>query len=85
MFAVPAKLRIARPSRVRRSRIVTIADASRLLLQYGISGLPVVDSANRLVGFTIEGDFLLVFHDIAALARISVQSGSTRRGLSAFP
>jgi len=36
----------------------TIADAIRLMLDHGISGLPVVDSANRLVGIVTEGDFL---------------------------
>jgi CBS domain-containing protein len=36
----------------------SISEAARMLLQYGISGLPVLDSANRLVGIITEGDFL---------------------------
>jgi CBS domain-containing protein len=36
----------------------SVPEAARLMLQYGISGLPVVDAASRLVGFITEGDFL---------------------------
>jgi CBS-domain-containing membrane protein len=36
----------------------TIADAIRLMLDHRISGLPVVDSANKLRGIVTEGDFL---------------------------
>ena len=36
----------------------TIARAIRLMLQERISGLPVIDSAGRLVGIVTEGDFL---------------------------
>ena len=36
----------------------TIADAIRLMLEHRISGLPVVDSADRLKGIVTEGDFL---------------------------
>lgn len=36
----------------------SIGEAVRLMLQRGISGLPVVDTAGRLVGIVTEGDFL---------------------------
>jgi CBS domain-containing protein len=36
----------------------SIKEAARLMLQHGISGLPVVDASNRLVGMVTEGDFL---------------------------
>lgn len=36
----------------------TIKDAARLLLQYGISGLPVLNSNGELVGILSEGDLL---------------------------
>jgi CBS domain-containing protein len=36
----------------------TVAHAVRLMLQKRVSGLPVVDSAGRLVGMVTEGDFL---------------------------
>ena len=36
----------------------TVADAARTMLRFGISGLPVVDAAGRLVGIVTEGDFL---------------------------
>src|SRR5262245_40425427 len=35
-----------------------LPEAAQLMLQYGISGLPVVDSAGQLVGMVTEGDFL---------------------------
>src|SRR6516225_2170126 len=35
-----------------------LPDAARLMLQYRISGLPVVDSSGHLVGIVTEGDFL---------------------------
>jgi CBS domain-containing protein len=35
-----------------------IPEAARLMLQYGISGLPVVDPAGHLAGIITEGDFL---------------------------
>ena len=36
----------------------TIFNAARLMLQYRISGLPVVDKEGELVGIVTEGDFL---------------------------
>jgi CBS domain-containing protein len=36
----------------------SVAEAVRLMLNNNISGLPVVDSADRLVGIVTEGDFL---------------------------
>ena len=36
----------------------TVLQAARLMLQHRISGLPVVDSAGKLVGILSEGDFL---------------------------
>jgi CBS domain-containing protein len=36
----------------------TVLQAARLMLQYHISGLPVVDKAGKLVGVLSEGDFL---------------------------
>src|SRR5689334_13952302 len=36
----------------------TIARAIRLILQDGVSGLPVIDAAGTLVGIVTEGDFL---------------------------
>ncbi len=36
----------------------TVGEAARLMLQDGISGLPVVDAAGRLVGIVTEGDLL---------------------------
>jgi CBS domain-containing protein len=36
----------------------TILEAARLMLQNRVSGLPVVDAANNLVGVVTEGDFL---------------------------
>lgn len=36
----------------------TVAQAVRLMLQYRISGLPVVDKGGNLVGIVTEGDFL---------------------------
>ena len=36
----------------------TVLQAARLMLQHHISGLPVIDSAGRLVGILSEGDFL---------------------------
>ena len=35
-----------------------IAEAARLMLQHRISGLPVVDERNRIVGIVTEGDLL---------------------------
>jgi CBS domain-containing protein len=35
-----------------------ISDAARLMLQYGVSGVPVTDVDGRLVGIITEGDFL---------------------------
>ncbi len=35
-----------------------VAEAARLMLQDNISGLPVIDSRNELVGIVTEGDFL---------------------------
>jgi CBS domain-containing protein len=36
----------------------SVRDAARLMVQQGISGLPVADAAGRLVGMVTEGDFL---------------------------
>jgi CBS domain-containing protein len=36
----------------------SVRDAARLMLEVGISGLPVVDASGRLVGIVTEGDFL---------------------------
>jgi CBS domain-containing protein len=36
----------------------SVAEAARLMLQYQISGLPVVDDTGRLSGIVTEGDFL---------------------------
>ncbi len=36
----------------------TVLQAARLMLQHRISGLPVVDSAGKLIGILSEGDFL---------------------------
>jgi CBS domain-containing protein len=36
----------------------TVADAARKMLQYAVSGLPVVDGDGRLVGIVTERDFL---------------------------
>lgn len=39
-------------------RSASIADAAKIMLDDGISGLPVVDKDKRLVGILTEGDFL---------------------------
>src|SRR5215470_8137713 len=36
----------------------SVRDAARLLIEQGISGLPVVDAAGQLVGMVTEGDFM---------------------------
>src|SRR3982750_610404 len=36
----------------------TIVDAAKTMLQRHISGLPVVDTAGKLVGIVSEGDFI---------------------------
>jgi CBS domain-containing protein len=36
----------------------TILNAAQTMLQNGISGLPVTDTAGNLVGIVTEGDFL---------------------------
>jgi CBS domain-containing protein len=36
----------------------SVPEAARQMLQYGISGLPVVDAADNVVGIITEGDFL---------------------------
>lgn len=36
----------------------SILTAARLMLEYRISGLPVIDASGRLVGVLSEGDFL---------------------------
>ena len=35
-----------------------VREAAQLMLQYGISGLPVVDATDHLMGIITEGDFL---------------------------
>lgn len=37
----------------------SIHDAARLMVDYGVSGLPVVDAGGRLVGILSEGDLIL--------------------------
>src|SRR5689334_4676122 len=37
---------------------VSVGEAARLMLQQGISGLPVLDTTGHLVGMVTEGDFL---------------------------
>jgi CBS domain-containing protein len=37
---------------------VSVADAARLMIEQGISGLPVVDATGQVVGIVTEGDFL---------------------------
>lgn len=49
---------IMTPRVVTIRRDATIGEAIRLMLQSRISGLPVVDSADNLVGIVTEGDFL---------------------------
>jgi CBS domain-containing protein len=36
----------------------SLAEAARIMVEYRISGLPVVDASGRLVGVVTEGDFL---------------------------
>src|SRR3546814_128794 len=36
----------------------SLAEAARIMVEHGISGLPVVDESGRLVGILTEGDFL---------------------------
>jgi len=36
----------------------TLSDAARTMIQFGISGLPVIDAAGELVGILTEGDLL---------------------------
>jgi len=36
----------------------SVRDAARLMIEKGISGLPVVDAAGQLIGMVTEGDFL---------------------------
>ena len=36
----------------------SVPEAARVMLQYNVSGLPVVDAAGHLVGIITEGDFL---------------------------
>jgi CBS domain-containing protein len=36
----------------------TVQEAARKMIQFGLSGLPVVDAAGQLVGILTEGDFL---------------------------
>lgn len=49
---------IMTPRVITVSKDATIAEAIRLMLQNRISGLPVVDAADNLVGVVTEGDFL---------------------------
>ena len=35
-----------------------VSEAARIMLQFGVSGLPVIDFAGHLVGIVTEGDFL---------------------------
>jgi CBS domain-containing protein len=36
----------------------SLTDAARLMLEHRISGLPVIDAENKLIGMITEGDFL---------------------------
>ena len=36
----------------------TLSDAARTMIQFSISGLPVIDAAGKLVGIVTEGDLL---------------------------
>ncbi len=36
----------------------TVLEAANLMLRYHVSGLPVVDTAGKLVGIVSEGDFI---------------------------
>src|SRR5689334_21713825 len=36
----------------------SVAEAARLMVEHGVSGLPVVDAHGQLVGIVTEGDFL---------------------------
>src|SRR6516165_1036435 len=36
----------------------SVREAARLMLEHGVSGLPVVDDVGRLAGIVTEGDFL---------------------------
>ena len=36
----------------------TVSEAARTMLQFGVSGLPVIDTSGKLVGIVTEGDFL---------------------------
>jgi CBS domain-containing protein len=36
----------------------SVREAARLMLEHGLSGLPVVDDMGRLAGMVTEGDFL---------------------------
>ena len=36
----------------------TVADAARMMVEKGVSGLPVVDLSGQLVGIVTEGDLL---------------------------
>ena len=47
-----------------------VSDVARLLLERHISGVPVIDSAGRLVGMVSEGDFLRRAEDGLATARL---------------
>jgi CBS domain-containing protein len=56
-FAMQAK-DIMSPTVISVEPSDTVERAIRLMLQYTVSGLPVIDSARHLVGMVTEGDFL---------------------------
>jgi len=64
-----------------------LKDVARLLIEHGISGLPVVDQAGRVMGVISEGDLLVkeqsreAFHH-RPLARIFGESEETRQLLA---
>ncbi len=50
------------------SPAATVEEAAKLLLKNHISGLPVVDEANRVVGIISEGDLILRGKEVKAPA-----------------
>jgi len=65
----------------------TLKDVARILVQRGISGLPVVDADGRVVGVVSEADLLIKEQGVGALnhrrgARIRGESRTTTTGLA---
>ena len=64
-----------------------LKDVARLLVQRGISGLPVVDAEGKVLGVVSEADLLIKEQGVTALprrrgARIRGESQTTRAGLA---